>query len=124
MYKVLLVGSGGFIGASVRYLISVGSTKWFKTDFPLATMMCNVLGAVLIGFVMHLGLKSIISPDYKIFLTTGLLGGLTTFSTFSFETVSLFQSGRYFFCIINIILNLTLCLAGVWLGTLFGKYVV
>ncbi|MDP4183381.1 MAG: fluoride efflux transporter CrcB [Bacillota bacterium] len=125
MDKILcvgIVGIGGFIGASLRYLISTGAAKIFKSDFSFGTLIVNVIGAVLIGFIMQLSIKSsFITPNMKLFLTTGILGGLTTFSTFSFETVSLFQSGRYFLCFSNIILNLSLSLLGVFIGALIGR---
>ncbi len=123
MNKILYVGIGGFLGASLRYLVSIGALKLFKSDFPLGTLFVNVLGAVLIGFIMQLSLRySFITLNLKLFLSTGVLGGLTTFSTFSFESISLFQSGRYSAFISNIILNIGLSLLGVIIGIQTGKY--
>lgn len=124
MEKVFYVGIGGFIGASLRYLTSLVILKCFKYEFPVATLIINVVGAVLIGLIMYLSLKSnAISLNLKLFLTTGILGGLTTFSTFSFETVSLFQNGRYAAFISNIILNVGLSLSGVVIGMMMVKFV-
>lgn len=123
MDKILCVGIGGFLGASLRYLVSIGAIKLFKSDFPLGTLIVNVVGAILIGFIMQLSLGvSFITPNLKLFLTTGILGGLTTFSTFSFETISLFQSGRYTAFITNIVLNVGLSLAGVVIGVSIGRF--
>ncbi|KNY30153.1 CrcB-like protein [Pseudobacteroides cellulosolvens ATCC 35603 = DSM 2933] len=106
MDKILCVGIGGFIGAALRYLISTGAVRVFKSDFSFGTLIVNVIGAVLIGFIMQLSIyPSFITPNMKLFLTTGILGGLTTFSTFSFETVSLYQSGRYFLCLVILFLT-------------------
>lgn len=117
MQKILFVGVGGFIGASLRYVISMSSSKLLGTHLPYGTLIVNVSGGILIGFIMELGLSSnIISSNMKLFLTTGILGGLTTFSTFSYETISLFNEGSYISAVLNICLNLFLSLAGVVLG--------
>lgn len=121
MQKLFYVGIGGFIGASLRYVVSICSTRFFGTEFPYGTLIVNVLGGFLIGLIMELSLTpNIISPNLKLFLTTGIMGGLTTFSTFSYETVSLFNSGSYMLAGLNASLNLFLSLAGVVLG----KYLV
>lgn len=117
MQKLLYVGVGGFIGACLRYLVSTGLTKSLGTQFPYGTLVVNVIGGVLIGLIMELGLNAhLISPELKLFLTTGVMGGLTTFSTFSYETVGFLSDGRYFTGILNICLNLFLSIAGVMLG--------
>ncbi|HEX3026839.1 MAG TPA: fluoride efflux transporter CrcB [Clostridia bacterium] len=117
MQKILYVGIGGFIGAATRYLISIHSAKLFGTQFPVGTLVVNVLGGLLIGLIMELSLATdLIPPNARIFLTTGVLGGLTTFSTFSYETVSLFSEGSYLLGGANLILNLFLSLCGVVLG--------
>jgi len=121
MVKIIYVGIGGFIGASLRYLVSITVPKYIKTVFPLSTLLVNMAGAVLIGLIMQLSIRfSFISPNMKLFLVTGILGGLTTFSTFSYETITLYQSGKYILFLSNIILNLGLSLSGVILGTLIG----
>ncbi|WP_010252156.1 fluoride efflux transporter CrcB [Acetivibrio cellulolyticus] len=125
MDKILCVGIGGFLGASLRYLVSIAALKMFKSDFPFGTLIVNVTGAVLIGFIMQLSLRfTCITPNLKLFLTTGILGGLTTFSTFSFETISLLQGGRYFAFISNIVLNVGLSLVGVVIGISLVRYCI
>ena len=114
MQKIFYVGLGGFIGAALRYIIS---SKMVSDTIPWGTLLVNVIGGVLIGLIMQLCLSTdYFSPNMKLFLTTGVLGGLTTFSTFSYETMSLFSSGDFKNGILNICLNLVLCLGGVLLG--------
>lgn len=119
-----LVGCGGFIGASLRYLISIQSAKVFGSGFPYGTLLVNILGAFLIGMLMELSLTStLIAPNVRLFLTTGIMGGLTTFSTFSFETIELFLSGRTMSGILNVTLNLILCLVCVALGQSIIRFI-
>lgn len=117
MQKIIFVGIGGGIGAVIRYLVTIQSTKMINSDFPLGTLIVNVVGGFLIGMIAELSISTdLISPELKLFLTTGIMGGLTTFSTFSLETINLISSGRYFFGIANIFLNLSLSLGGVVLA--------
>lgn len=118
--EILFVGTGGFIGASLRYLISAHSAKVLGNQFPYGTLLVNVMGGILIGFILELALTTdIISPDMKLFLTTGILGGLTTFSTFSYETMTFFTNGSYWVALLNTGLNLVLS----FMGVVLGKYV-
>lgn len=117
MMNIVFVGLGGFIGASTRYLISLYASKIFTSKIPIGTLTVNILGSLIIGIVMELTLKtSLISPHMKLFLTTGFLGGLTTFSTFSYETMELIEKGELLLAIFNIALNLLLSLGGAILG--------
>lgn len=125
MLKVIYVGIGGFIGAALRYLISMQSTKWFDFSIPMGTLMVNVLGGFLIGMIMEFSLSTDLIPEnLRLFLTTGIMGGLTTFSTFSYETVSLISDGSYIYGSLNICLNLFLSLAGVLLARFICKTIL
>ena len=122
MMNIVFVGLGGFIGASTRYLISLYASKLFTSKIPIGTRTVNILGSLIIGLVMELTLKtSLISPHMKLFLTTGFLGGLTTFSTFSYETMELIEKGELLLAIFNIALNLLLSLGGAILGRVIIK---
>ena len=121
MINILCVGIVGFIGAIIRYLISSYTSKIFLSKIPIGTLLVNVIGGFFIGLIMQISVKTnSISPHMKLFLTTGFLGGLTTFSTFSYETLMLVEGGEFVFATINIILNLFLSLGGVS----FGKFII
>ncbi len=115
--RLIAVGCGGFIGASLRYLISGWSLKLFGGAFPYGTLLVNILGGFLIGFIMKGSMGTFtISPTMRVFLTTGLMGGLTTFSTFSYETIGMLEENNYLLGSLNIMLNLSFSLIGVYLG--------
>lgn len=110
----LYVAAGGAIGASGRYAISMIP---IKTDFPWLTLIINIMGAVLIGFIVGAADDSgRLSSEAVLFLKTGLCGGFTTFSTFSLEAFSLFEKKSYLFGGIYIFLSVVCCIAGVFLG--------
>ena len=114
--RIFIVGFGVFIGAALRYIISTATAKCFG-NFPIGTLIVNILGGFIMGFIMEAS-TSIwpISANAKIFLTTGMMGGLTTFSTFSYETVSFFSDGEYLMGGMNAGLNLFFALLACWLG--------
>jgi CrcB protein len=115
------VALGGAIGASLRYLASVGATRAFGPGFPVATVFVNILGSFLMGvLVVVLAEKG--GTRFAPFLMTGLLGGFTTFSAFSLDAVRLMEGGRLGAAILyvggSVGLSLLACAAGLWLGRL------
>lgn len=122
MINILCVGIGGFIGAIIRYIVSLYTSKIFLSKLPIGTLIVNVLGGFLIGIIMEINVKTdLISRNMKLFLATGIMGGLTTFSTFSYETIILIEGGSFIFAIINMTLNLLLSLGGVYIGKFIIK---
>lgn len=115
--KLLYVGLGGFIGACLRYVVSLGAQRWWGAEFPYGTMVVNIAGGLMIGLIMELSIASdLIPPHLRLFLVTGLLGGFTTFSAFSYETVSLFSAGSFGLAALNIGANVVLSLLGLMAG--------
>ncbi|MGQ9806112.1 MAG: fluoride efflux transporter CrcB [Chlorobiales bacterium] len=113
----LLIGLFGGVGCISRYLISSGLNAWLGRAFPYGTLAVNIIGSFIIGIIFEAALRgSVMSPTLRIALTTGFLGGLTTFSSFSFETVELFLNGKYFVGVLNIASSLLLCFLATYLG--------
>ena len=104
---LLAIGIGGFFGAISRFLIASWMQKLTGSFFPVGTLTVNVLGSFVIGF-LYLYFEQSIHPLYKAMLITGFLGALTTFSTFSLETVLMLQDGLLIKALINILANVTL----------------
>lgn len=116
MNNILFVALGGSIGAVFRYLLSLFMLQLFGSGFPFGTLLVNILGSFLMGVVYALGQVSHLSPELKALVGVGLLGALTTFSTFSNETLLLIQQGEIMKATLNVLLNVSLCLFMVYLG--------
>ena len=90
---LLYVAIGGAVGATARYALSGWVQDWVGTLFPWGTLVVNVAGSFVIGIILHLGSdRFLIPPEWRLMLTTGFCGGLTTFSTFSHETLALLEN--------------------------------
>jgi CrcB protein len=104
-------------GGLTRYYLSGWIYAQLGRAFPYGTFAVNITGAYLIGLVMEIGLRSTLIPDsIRLGLTVGFMGGLTTFSTFSYETFTLLEDGRFLVAFINILVSVALCLLFTWLG--------
>jgi CrcB protein len=123
--QLALVCLGGAVGSGVRYLVAVGAVRWLGADFPYGTLIVNLAGAFLIGLVQHLAAAAVLSEDSRLVLSAGVLGGLTTYSAFSYETVRLVQAGAWRAAGLNVgvttILCLALCVAGMAVGRLLTR---
>ena len=114
------IGLGSAIGGVGRYWCSGVATRMFGESFPWGTVFVNVVGSLAIGFV-----ATIVSHDYRLlppetrdFLMIGVLGGYTTFSAFSLQTVSLAREGHLIPALGNVFLSVVLCLIAVWIGAI------
>jgi CrcB protein len=113
---------GGF-GCLSRYYISGWVYALLGRDFPYGTFVVNILGAFIIGLLMEFGIRSaLIPPTLRMGITVGFLGGLTTFSTFSYETFRLLEEGNFIIASINVILSVLVCLFFTWLGITAARY--
>ena len=111
------IALGGGAGAVTRFLLSKGVQEATGSAFPLGTLLVNVLGCLAIGFLAErLALSVLIREEHRLGLLVGLLGGLTTFSSFSWETLGLFTHGHLTAGILNVVLTNVLCLLGVFVG--------
>ena len=97
MTKYLLIGLGAFLGANARYIIQTWTAARWGSSFPLGTLLINVIGSFVLGFFMTVATqRAAISTNWRLFIAVGLLGGYTTFSSFTYETLTLLQGDRWF----------------------------
>ena len=113
MMNFLYVGLGGFLGASLRYGVTVLAAALLWRGH-WATLTVNVLGSAAIGFLAP-GFESSTHPG-RLFLVVGVLGGFTTFSSFSLDTLTLYHNREFIGAGLNVLLNVAVCLAAVWGG--------
>jgi CrcB protein len=123
MTTVLAIALFGAFGCLARYVLAGWVYDWVGRAFPWGTLVVNVVGAYLIGLVMEFALRStLISPNLRVGLTIGFLGGFTTFSTFSYETFKLLEDGAFFSAAANVVASVLLCLAFTWLGIYSARH--
>jgi fluoride exporter len=124
MKQVLLVAAGGGLGAAARYLLAGAVQRHAGALFPYGTLAVNALGCLAIGMLMSIFEdRFLVQPSLRLFLTVGILGGFTTFSSFSYETIELLRAGSVLAGMANIAASLLCCLAGTWLGLATGKLI-
>ena len=122
MERALLIALGGAIGTALRYFTSILAAHWFGSEFPYGTLIVNLGGAFIIGLVQELGTESLLIPDNtRLFITTGMMGGMTTYSTFSYETVRLMEANAWSQAWINIFVTTVICLSLCFLGMAVGR---
>lgn len=122
MNQILAIAAGGSIGALARFWIANLVYEWLGRGFPHGTLFVNVSGSFLMGLLTELMLQRFVAtPEYRAVLLVGFLGAYTTFSTFSIETLYLFEQGETLKALLNIFFSVALCLAAVWFGLLIGR---
>jgi CrcB protein len=124
MHVVVLIAGFGAFGCVTRYFLSGWIYSQLGRAFPYGTFAVNILGAFIIGLIMEFGMRStVLSANLRAGLTIGFLGGLTTFSTFSYETFRLLEEGEFLIASTNVLLSVFTCLLFTWIGIITARYV-
>jgi len=122
--NILAIAIGGATGAVLRLWVSHGTHALLGRDYPYGTLTVNVIGSFLMGVLYLLLTERLeLGPAWRSLILVGLLGAFTTFSTFSLETLHLLDNGDVVKAFINVISNVVLCIAAVWLGVYIGRAV-
>jgi CrcB protein len=123
--RLLLIAVGGAFGTVIRYLVGGLALQWLGAGFPYGTLIVNMTGAFLIGLVQALAADTALVPEStRLFLATGMLGGLTTYSAFSYETAHLLELQAWHLAAINVVVTTVLCLVLCFLGIGAGRLVL
>lgn len=122
MNMVLLVAAGGAAGSVARYLMASAIQKATGWEFPLGTVLVNVVGCFMIG-LLYVWLVARHDPreDLRGLLIVGVMGGFTTFSSFSLETVTLMLNGSYANAVLNVVVSVAACIGGTWLAITLAR---
>ena len=124
MSQLVYIAAGGATGALMRYWMSNGVYAFLGRGFPYGTLTVNVVGSLFMDFCYVFMIERMdVSVEWRAALMIGLLGAFTTFSTFSIETLNLLESGEQLKAALNILLSVTLCIIGCWLGMIVGRNV-
>lgn len=124
LLNYLIVSLGAAFGGAARYWLSNFVYKFFPAIFPYGTLAVNIIGSFILGLIIFVfDERELINNQLKIFLTIGFCGGFTTFSTFSLETLNLLRDSQYFLALLNIILSVVFCIAGVFLAYIVSKII-
>jgi fluoride exporter len=122
LWPMLYVFVGGGTGSLFRYLVSLIIQQTTKSHYPFGTFAVNAIGSFIIGFIIvYIESRAAEFPFWRQLMVIGFLGGFTTFSSFSWDTLALFKNGETGAALLNITANLAVCLLAVWLGSLAGK---
>ena len=122
MLNIALVAAGGAIGSVFRYLVGLLSGRLAGTAFPWGTLAVNVAGSFLIGFLVELVARRLnASTEVRLFLVTGVLGGFTTFSSFTLDAAELFERGALSLSAVYILASLFVSIAAVFAGLALGR---
>ena len=122
--RYLLVFLGGGIGAAMRHGVNVAFARWFSTSYPYHTLFENVSGSLLMGLLAgYFAFRGDASQHLRLFLTTGILGGYTTFSAFSLDAVLLWERGQWWSASIYVLASVAASLAGLVIGLSVVRHV-
>ena len=122
MKMLFVIGTGSFFGGILRYLLSQFVQSKFLSAFPFGTLTVNIIGCFLIGLVFGLTDRGTLTPEWRLFLATGMIGGFTTFSAFSFETVGLLRDGQLWYATAYIVGSVIIGLLATFIGISIIKF--
>lgn len=124
MLKLLWIAGGGAAGTLLRYFVSGLDYRFSNGVFPVGTLAVNLIGSLAIGFLWGLFEHVDVSPQARMFALMGILGGFTTFSTFSLETFNLFRDGEFRIAFLNILLTNAAGIAFVFIGFILSRHLI
>lgn len=122
--KVFWVSVGAMVGANARYFLGAWAAERFGTTFPYGTLIINLTGSLVLGFFLALATeRALIDPRYRLLIAVGFCGSYTTFSTYTYESITLMLSGSWTLGLLNLLGSTILGLGAVGLGILLGRSV-
>jgi CrcB protein len=124
MIRFMVIGLGAMLGANARYWVGIWAASQWGTAFPFGTLLVNLTGSLALGFFFGLTEQRLaLPPEYRLFIAVGFLGGYTTFSSYSVESISLLQSGSFQMALLNILGNNLLGLLCAFAGLVLGRMI-
>ena len=122
MLQILAIAGGGALGSLARFWVSTGTYQLLGRSFPWGTLVVNVSGSFVMGFLFVLFLERLAAaPEWRAAVLVGFLGAFTTFSTFSIETLSLMEEGFLLKALLNVAASVLVCLLACWIGVILGR---
>ena len=119
-YTIVFLGGG--LGAALRHGINLGAARWLGAGFPYGTLIVNVTGSLIMGLIAgYFAFKGDASQNWRLFLTTGILGGYTTFSAFSLDAALLYERGAVAMAAVYVIASVVLSIAGLFAGLAMAR---
>ena len=119
-YAIVFLGGG--LGAALRHGINLGAARWLGAGFPYGTLIVNVTGSLIMGLIAgYFAFKGDASQNWRLFLTTGILGGYTTFSAFSLDAALLYERGETSLAAIYVLASVGLSIAGLFAGLAMAR---
>jgi len=125
MSRFFWICLGGAAGTGARYILAGWAIALWGASFPYGTLLINVIGSFAISVLMHVALTTkLLAPTVRLALTTGVLGGFTTYSTFNYETLAYMREGSWLIAFANVVATVVLCLAAGALGLIWARTLV
>ena len=119
-YAIVFLGGG--LGAALRHGVNLGAARWLGAGFPFGTLIVNVTGSLIMGLIAgYFAYKGDASQNWRLFLTTGILGGYTTFSAFSLDAALLYERGEISLAAIYVLASVALSIAGLFAGLAIAR---